>query len=202
MKFIDKLQNFIKYGIYIWRIARPTQLAAALAYYGMMSLPPLLLVMYTFGWYFLEDFLLANRVVLSAGQIVGPQVEALLNEAMLSAIPNSFGGSGLWAVIGILLLLLAASGLFLDLQSALNRIWEAPPSKHIGPVDFIQRRFVAILMLIGFAAILILPMRLEYELFRLETEIGLKLPVRDIETPLIFLFFIIALATLVSPKWG
>lgn len=194
MRIIDKAVAFIKIGAQIWSTARPTHLAAALAYYGMMSLPPLLLVMYTFGWFFLDEFILANRISDGVGQVIGPEFESLLNDAILSAVPTNLGGSWLITVIGILLLLLAASALFLELQMALNRIWDAPPSRHHGIVNFIQRRFVAILMLMGLGAVLIVPTWLEYELINYKPVVELELPVNYVEEFVIYLFFSLAIA--------
>lgn len=196
MRTINKAQIFIKYGAHIWSTARPTQLSAALAYHGLMSLPALLLVMYTLGWFLLEDYFLASRVSAGAGVVLGPEVEVLLNEAILSAVPTDLGASWPLATIGIILLLMTASGLFLDLQMALNRIWEAPPSRHRGPVTFVQRRFTAILMLIGLATILVIPMRLEYEAIKIQPELGVERPFTYVDEPGIYLLLALALAVI------
>jgi len=176
MRFIGKLQQFIKYAVQIWNKARPTQLAAALAYYGMMSLPPLLLVIYILGRFLLVE-------------IISPS-----SETISSSAPTNLGGSWIWTIIGILLLLLAASKMFLELQMALNRIWGAPPSRHRGAVNFINKRFNAILMLVGLGVILIVPILLEYEWSSVEPATGLKSPVANVEGPAVYLFFVLALA--------
>jgi membrane protein len=178
MRFIAKLQKIIKYAVQIWNTARPTQLAAALAYYGMMSLPPLLLIIYLLGRFLLVDF-------------VPPS-----NNAISSTTPTDLGGSWLLTIIGILLLLLAASKVFLELQMALNRIWGAPPSRHRGVLSYINKRFNAILMLVGLGVILIVPILLEYEWSNLELGEGLKAPVTNIEGPAIYLFFALAFAVI------
>ena len=77
----------------------------------MMSLPPLVLIIYLLG-----RFLLAELIPPSS-------------DAVSATTSNGLGGSWLLTIIGILLLL-AASKVFLELQMALNRIWGAPPSRH------------------------------------------------------------------------
>ena len=65
--------------------------------------------------------------------------------------------------------------------------------RHHGIVNFIQRRFIAIVMLIGLGAVLIAPTRIEYELYAIDPDIGLNLPVSYVTWPALYLFFTLGL---------
>jgi membrane protein len=107
-----------------WSRHRSTRLGAALAYYSVFSLGPLLLIVISIaGILFGED---AVRGSLTAqfrdllGPAGGQAVEAMLKGA------SSVEGGGITAFFGILLLFVAALGVVVQLKDALNTIWDAP----------------------------------------------------------------------------
>lgn len=125
--------------------------AAALSYYTAFSLAPLLVIAIAIaGAVFGEE---AAR-----GQIVG-QIQGLVGqqgaEAIQAMLQNAQrpGSGGAWAtIIGIGALLLGASGVFGQLQDALNTIWSVEPKPGRGMKFFIQNRFLsfAMVLVIGF----------------------------------------------------
>jgi membrane protein len=144
-----------------WRLIRSTiaewnndnvpLLAAALAYYTVFSLAPLLLIaIVVAGAVFGED---AAR-----GEIIG-QIQGLVGRDGAEAIqtmlqntqkPNS--GGNLATLFGIATLLLGASSVFGQLQQALNTIWGVKPKPGLGIRSFLQSRFLsfAMVLVIGF----------------------------------------------------
>jgi membrane protein len=113
-----------------WSRHRSARLGAALAYYSVFSLGPLLLIVTAIaGFFFGAD---AVRGSLTAqfreflGQTGGQAVEAMLKGAASST-------SGGWsAVVGIVLLLVAALGVVVQLKDALNTIFEAKEPAEAG----------------------------------------------------------------------
>lgn len=125
--------------------------AAALAYYTIFSLAPLLLIAISIaGAAFGED---AVR-----GEIVG-QIQGLVGKegatAIQSMIQNAHrpgSGGTIATIVGIVTLLFAASGVFAQLQNALNAIWDVKPKPGQGIRSFLQSRFLsfAMVLVIGF----------------------------------------------------
>jgi membrane protein len=123
------------------------RLAAALAYYSAFSLAPLLLIAISIaGAVFGEE---AARGAVQ-GQIAGAMGEraAAGIEAMIASARDS-GRSGIMAGVGVLLLLLAASGVFGQLQDALDTIWEVEPRASGGLRAFLLKRFLSLTMVLG-----------------------------------------------------
>jgi membrane protein len=119
----------------MWRLLKETVLAfledevlsrgAAIAFYAVTSLAPvLLLVIAIAGLAFGEDAA-RGAVLAQLTSLMGPQTAEVLNTALASASSKS---SGILAtIVGVGTLLATASGVFGEMQAALNRIWKAQP---------------------------------------------------------------------------
>jgi membrane protein len=126
-------------------------LAAALAYYTVFSLAPLLIIVIAIaGSVFGEE---AAR-----GEIVG-QIQGLVGQEGAEAIqvmlqntqkPNS--GGTIATIFGVITLLFGATGVFGQLQDALNLIWDVQPKPERGIKNFIQTRLLsfAMVVVVGF----------------------------------------------------
>src|SRR5262245_62293780 len=124
--------------------ANPFRLSAALAYYTLFSLAPLLVVALAIaGLAFGED---AAR-----GQIFGP-LQSILGPKSADAVQNavaaaSIKSSGALATsLGVVTLLVGASAVFAELQDALNTIWETKPSPNAGIWDLAKKRLLSLSM--------------------------------------------------------
>ena len=143
--------KLIKETVAEWNEDNVPLFAAALAYYTMFSLAPLLLIAIAIaGFFFGEE---AAR-----GEIIG-QIQGLVGregaEAIQAMIQNANrpGSGGVIATItGVIILLFGASGVFGQLQVALNTIWEVKPKPGNGIKSFFQSRFLsfAMVLVIGF----------------------------------------------------
>lgn len=135
------------------------RLAAALAYFTIFSLAPLLIIAISIaGAFFGEE---AARGALSGqlNSLLGQQgAEAI--EAMLAASSQQ-EGAGLFAtVLGVATLLFGAAGVFGQLQDALNTIWEVAPKPGRGIWGFIRDRFLSFAMVLGTGFLLLVSLLL------------------------------------------
>lgn len=96
-------------------------LAAALAYYTVFSLPPLLAVVVWVAGAVYGPEAIAARIEAQAASTIGPGAGAEIG-AMLDGAGSLAGGLGA-KLIGLLALVLGATGAFGQLQKALNRAW-------------------------------------------------------------------------------
>lgn len=98
---------------------------AAIAFYTVTSLAPVLLIVIAIAGLIFGADAAQGAVVSQLTGLMGRQAAEVLQSAMASASGKS---SSVWAsVIGIVTLLATASGVFGEMQSALNRIWRAEP---------------------------------------------------------------------------
>jgi membrane protein len=98
------------------------QFSAALAFYTMFSIAPLLLIVVGVASFFLTPETATNRIVGEMEKMVGPQGA----HAVQQVIESSRGfGKGLRAVsVGIVTLIMGATAVFGELQTALNYMWD------------------------------------------------------------------------------
>jgi membrane protein len=105
-----------------WTNDNAFELSAALAFYTIFSIAPVLLIAVGVASFFLAPETATTRIVDEMQKLVGAQGA----NAVRQVIESSRGfGKGLWAVsVGIVTLIMGATAVFGELQSALNRIWD------------------------------------------------------------------------------
>jgi membrane protein len=138
------------------------RLGAAFSYYATFSIFPLLLLAITVVGFVLGDSAPARDRLLWAIANPGSPVRDVL-ERSLTALQEGRSARGISAVIGVVTLLFAASGAFVELDAALNRIWGVPVQKTKGIVASL-RQFVSE-RLAGFAIVAGLGLSLLLSLF-------------------------------------
>ena len=122
-------------------------LGAALAYYTVFSLAPILVIVIAVaGAVFGQEA--------AQGEIVG-QIRGLVGEEGATAIQSLIesagrqGAGGRATLIGLLVLLFGSTSAFSQLQSALNKIWEVEPRAQTGLGEMIRARFLSFAAVLG-----------------------------------------------------
>lgn len=150
-----------------WSNDKVPSLGAALAYYAIFSLGPLLvIVLAVAGLVFGKDAAqgqVAEEISGTVGPTVGRAVEDLLHNA---SNPIS---SGWAALVGLVTLLFGASGVFGQLQDALNTIWKVQPKPGRGAVGIVRDRFLSFVMVLGSCFLLLISLVLSAALSALST---------------------------------
>ena len=129
-----------------WSRDNASTLAAALAYYAVMSLIPLLLIIVIIASYFLKTSTAVDQLTSQIGNFTSPQIADFLQTLLTQ--PKNPATSSIASIITIITLILGASGLFSQLQSSLNRIWNVPPKNSGGITRTIKNRLVSFLAVI------------------------------------------------------
>lgn len=97
------------------------RLAAALAFYTIFSVAPILLIAVGGASLFFSRATAVNRVVDEIRRLIGEQGAAAVRQVLESSAGL---GQGAWAItVGVVTLILGSSVVFGELQSALNHIW-------------------------------------------------------------------------------
>jgi membrane protein len=143
--------RLLKDTVQEWNEDNVPMLAAALAYYTVFSLAPLLLIAIAIAGAFLGEEAARGEVVTQLQGIVGkPAADAISALIDNANKPNS--GGTIATIISVAILLFGASGVFGQLQMALNIIWGVKPKPGRAVKSFIQSRFLsfAMVLVIGF----------------------------------------------------
>jgi membrane protein len=152
------------------------RLAAALAYYAIFSIGPLLFVLVALaGWRFGEE---AVR-----GQIHG-QIAAMVGEESAKTIESmmaakKLGNSPITTILAVITLAIGASGVFGQLQDALNTVWEVKAKPGMGIWAFLRDRFLSMGMVLVLGFLLLISMVLTTAVQALVERGGQLLPIPD-----------------------
>ncbi|HLK47892.1 MAG TPA: YihY/virulence factor BrkB family protein [Bryobacteraceae bacterium] len=119
-----------------WTRQKGSRLGASLAFYTLLSLAPLLLVVVSIGGLVFGEGAAENHLVQQIRDLVGPE-GARATQLLLSSARNTTHGA-IATAIGLLTLLFGASGVLLELRDALNTIWEVSPAPGSGLRSIVQ----------------------------------------------------------------
>ncbi|MBV8518921.1 MAG: YihY/virulence factor BrkB family protein [Acidobacteria bacterium] len=135
------------------------RLGAALAYYTIFSIGPLLLIAVAMAGLFLGQEAAHGQISGELGRFFGPQMAKSL-EDMIQAASKPKSGT-LATIVGFVTLILGASGVFGQLKDALNTIWNVEPKKAGGIMGFIKERFLSMAMVLGIGFLLLVTLLLD-----------------------------------------
>ena len=155
-RVLDLLQSTAKE----WSRDKCPQLGAALAYYTIFSLAPLVLVLLgVFGLIYGSNEQARQKILDQLSYLVDPSGVKVFQDIANSAAEPKAGI--LATAIGILIALFGASGIFGQLQDALNTIWAVKPKPGQGIWGFIRARFLSFAMVGGVCFLLLVSLTVE-----------------------------------------
>jgi membrane protein len=135
---------------------RPMELAAALSYYTLLSLAPLVLMTVAVAGLVFERATVEGRIVVEMGLLIGSEGSEVVQTVLRHARDPAKGT--LSVVIGTAVLLLGATTVFAQLQSSLNRIWkveESPRGSARMLWYFVKERLLSLAMVVAVGFLLL-----------------------------------------------
>ena len=177
-----------------WIEDKCPQLGAALAYFTVFSLAPLMLVLLAvFGLFFGSSEHAREKITEQLQYFIDPSgIKVIKDIAASAAKPTS---SVLATSLGIIVALFGASGVFGQLQDALNTIWGVKPKPGAGLLGFLRARFLSFAMVAGVCFLLLVSLTVETVLRGLSGYLRSILPGGD--TLALVLFFLFDLVVIV-----
>jgi len=137
-----------------WSEHKVPRLGAALAYYTVFSLAPLLIIVVAVTSLVFGDQAAQGRIAEQIRGLVGDKgAEAI--QAMLQSAGAQKSTGVVATVVGIATLLFGASGVFGELQDALNTIWGVKAKPGQGIVGILRHRFFSFAMVLGIVFLLL-----------------------------------------------
>jgi membrane protein len=126
------------------------KLSAALSYYTIFSLAPMLLIIITLLSLFFGEDAIRGEIFDQIRGLVGNQAATQLQEILKNAqLSNK---SGVAATIGAITLLIGATGVFAEIQSSINYIWSIKVKPKKGWLRYLRTRLVSfsLIVVLGF----------------------------------------------------
>jgi membrane protein len=141
-------------NLHLWYNKDPFRESAVIAYYSIFSLPGLLVVIITLAGYIFGRDAVNNNVARQITSTLGADTAEQIQNMIIKA---SVSNNSVWAtIIGVVTIIIGATGVFAQFQKSLNNIWEVKtePSKS-GIWSIIRVRLFSFGMIVSIAFILI-----------------------------------------------
>ncbi|MDV2991122.1 MAG: hypothetical protein N4J56_000776 [Chroococcidiopsis sp. SAG 2025] len=171
-----------------WNQDKASRLAAALAYYTIFSLAPLLMIAIAVAGAVFGEEAARGEIVAQIQDLVGEAGATVVQTALANVNQTKTGVVG--TSIGLATLLLGATGLFGEMQDALNTIWEVAPKPGQGIWVLIRRRLISFSMVLGIGILLLLSIFLSTALAAFSSFINSWIP--GLATGLSILNFVVS----------
>ena len=136
---------------------RALRLSAALAYYALFSVGPLLIILIGLAGLAFGEDAVRKEIERQLQSFVGEAGTRVI-ESMTEARKQS--ASVLATIVGTIALIFGATGVFCQLQDSLNAIWEVKAKPGRGILGFIRDRILSLAMILGIGFLLLISMAL------------------------------------------
>ncbi len=167
----------LKQAFWAWDNHEAPRLGAALSFYTMLSLAPLVILVIAIASLMFGHSAAQNEIIRQAQGIMGAEGA----KAVQTVIEHGRKPIGIFAsVIGAITLLVGASGAFTELQSALNKIWDVQPKQGNGVVHVIKARLFSFGMVLAVCFLLLVSLVITAGLAVLGKFFGKILPMPEL----------------------
>lgn len=136
-----------------WLEDKAPRLGAALAYYTIFSLAPLLVIVIAIAGALFGEQAAQGQLIDQLQGLVGQEGGRAV-EAMLASADRPQGMT-IASVLGVIMLVFGATAVFVQLQDALNTVWEVQPKPDRGIWGLIRDRLLSFGMVLGVAFLLL-----------------------------------------------
>lgn len=135
-----------------WNDKDPFRDSAVIAFYAVFSIPGLLLLVITIAGYFFDKEAVNKSILLQVSDTMGADTAAQIKDLLVNAARSR---SGIWGTIaGILILLIGSTGVFVELQKSLNRIWHVKTVIKKGVANNLKARLFSFGLILAIAFLL------------------------------------------------
>jgi membrane protein len=129
------------------------QRAAALSFYAVTAIPPLVVLLTAILGLVYSGPQAGQELVNQVGSLFGQETAETVSEILQRRASASNG----WAALGgLLVMLLGASGFFVELQKALNHVWGVQPDPQAGWKQTLLKRFLSMTVVLGTGFLLLI----------------------------------------------
>src|SRR5574339_364783 len=196
-KLISNLPTLVKLSYQGWKEDKASRLAAALAYYTIFSLGPLLIIVIAVTGFFWQKEAVQLAVMSQVQGLVGADGADFVSSLLTSA---SSPARGIFAtIVGLITLIIGALGAFNELHNALNTIWEVKEEETKGFVESIKKvifsRLLAFTMILGIGFLLLVSLVISAGLSAVQETVGNAIPISEILLQIVNLIISIGVVT-------
>jgi membrane protein len=187
--------DIVTESVTAWFDHNASSLGAALAFYTLFSVAPVLIIAVAIAGYFFGAATAQTEILSQLQALTGDAGAAAIRELLLSA--HYSDQRGLAAILGVVTLVVGATSVFGELQNALERIWQTPkPAREVGWWRFARGRVLSVGMVLGVGFLLLVSLVVSAGLAAFGGWLGTYLPTLRIVLPLLDLTLSFAMTVL------
>lgn len=151
---IRDLGKLLKITFKEWNSKDPFRQSAVIAYYAIFSIPGLLVLIITITGYFYDKDIASESILNQVSNTMGPDTASQIKDVLDSVSKSK---STIWAtIIGAIVLVFGATGVFVELQKTLNQIWEVKTATKKGILPILKTRFFSFGLILAIAFLLLI----------------------------------------------
>jgi len=158
-----------------WSRDKAPRMGAALAYYTIFSLAPLLVIAIAIAGFVFGREAVEGRITYEIQGLIGSESARAVQTMIQSAHKPAHGVIA--TIFGVVILLIGASGVFTEMQDALNTIWKVDTTSKTGIWNMLKYRFLSFGMVLGIGFLLLVSLLLSAALTAVTTYASSFLPI-------------------------
>jgi membrane protein len=136
-----------------WDAHNAATMAAALAYYTAFALAPVLILIIAVMGFVFGRSNVQGEVMRQMHELVGANAAGFVKEMLENAARP--GASFIATIVSIVTIVISATGVFGELQRAMNVIWNTPPPTSTGVLSIVRERAMAFVMVLFIGLLLV-----------------------------------------------
>jgi len=151
-----KNKTVLKTAFTAWRKDNVPRIGAALAYYAIFSLAPLVLILVGVSRLFFAQEAARNQLLFQLEKILSPAGTQITQTILNNAAELTAKSGTAATIIGAIIVLIGATAVFRQIHGAIDTIWHTSITKRHGHLKtFLIKNLVALLMVLGAGLLLI-----------------------------------------------
>ncbi len=158
----------------LWSTHAVPRHSASVAFFTMLTLAPLLMVLAGVAGLFLGSERVVEQILTTVRTNVGEQASRAIETLIEQTVLRGSGASA--TIFGVLLAMWGASGLLHAIKDSLDRFWDAPPHSEVGIKNWLITRLIGAGAVLFLSLLLVASVVLDIVLATLHRRLGSEVP--------------------------
>jgi len=151
---LKNIGQILKIAFHEWFAKDPFRQSAIIAYYAIFSIPGLLVLIIAIAGYFFGQEVVNKNLIAQISETIGSETALQIQEVLSKSTTEK---STTWgSIVGITILLVGATGVFVELQTTLNLIWNVKVKPQNGIWRIVKARLFSFGLILAIAFLLII----------------------------------------------
>jgi len=151
-----RLSTLLKASWFNWKKDNAPRIGAALAYYAVFSIAPIILILIGISRLIFEQETARTQLLFQLEKVLGPAGSQVADIILDNAAQLTAKGGTITTIIAGIIILVGATAIFRQMKGAMDTIWSSQAKQKHGSVRaFVFKNVLALLMLIGTGLLLI-----------------------------------------------